>query len=230
MYPIMVVINNISSSPSSSSSNKENIENDYKSYSMKKGIGFGAFGGFIAAIAFTGIILFLSVFFNFPAGSFLVALGEIVSAGYNNIDVSVITGMTGFSLILFQGIVLGIIFGALISSIKKFYPINKKKGIIEGLVMGFISFLIIGLPLVYSLSSNMDEVLANYPDSLLSTKGSNNYNMALSSVSAFFPITINMFIIGYLFYGFLLGGIITLAYSIYHFDIVKIKESKEVRS
>lgn len=228
MYPNMV-INNISSSPSSSSSNEENIENDYKSYSMKKGIGFGAFGGFIAAIAFTGIILFLSVFFNFPTGSFLVALGEIVS-GYNNIDVSIITGMTGFSLILFQGIALGIIFGALISTIKKFNPINKKKGVIEGLVMGFISFIIIGLPSVYSLSSNMDKVLVSYPDSLLSTKGLNNYNMTLSSVSAFFPITISIFIIGYLFYGFLLGGIITLAYSIYHFDIVKIKESKEIQS
>jgi len=220
-------INNV---PSSSSSIKQDNENHYKSYSVKKGIGFGAFGGFIAAVAFIGIILFLPIFLNLPVGTFLVALGEMVNGYDSNIDVSVTTGMTGFSLILFHGIIIGIIFGIVISGIKKLNPINKKKGVIEGLVTGFISFILIGFPLIYSISNNIDNVLTSYPDSLLSTEELGNYNMNIHSMSIFLPITISIFLIGYLFYGFLLGGIITLAYSIYQFDLVKIREeNKEIQ-
>lgn len=219
-------INNVSSS----SSIKQDNENHYKSYSIKKGIGFGAFGGFIAAVAFIGIILFLPIFLNLPVGTFLVALGEMVNGYDSNIDVSVTTGMTGFSLILFHGIIIGIIFGIVISGIKKLNPINKKKGIIEGLVTGFISFILIGFPLIYSISNNIDNVLTSYPDSLLSTGELGNYNMNIHPMSIFLPITISIFLIGYLFYGFLLGGIITLAYSIYKFDLVKIREeNKEIQ-
>ncbi len=209
--------------PTSSST----IDKNYKSFSIKKGIGFGSFGGFIAAIVFAGILLFLPVILNFPIGTFFIALGELIFGFQEGFDVSIITGITGFSLILIQGILLGVIFGLVTSAITKLHPINKKKGLLEGLFMGIISFIILGIPLVYLILNNINQILSSYPESLLSIKGLGEYTTSVASVSPLFPIMFSIFLTSYIFYGILLSGIITLAYAIYHYDLnTLLKETK----
>lgn len=216
----MAIDPNYSSTSSYSSSD---LENNYKLYSVKKGVGFGAFGGFISILVFTGIILFIPIILNYPVGTFFIALGEMVF-GFNQFDVSIITGITGFSLILLQGIILGMIFGLVISSITKLHPTNKKRGIIQGLSMGIISFIIIGIPLVYLIVNNLNQVLITYPESLLSIKGLSGYAITATSDFPLLLTTFSIFFIGYIFYGILLGGIVTLAYSVYNYSLHNIKE------
>ena len=55
-----------------------------KQYSVKKGAGYGAFGGFIAAVSFTGIMLWMSTIFNFPVGTFIHTLGTSTSQGMSD--------------------------------------------------------------------------------------------------------------------------------------------------
>jgi hypothetical protein len=88
------------------------LSKKYKSYNLKKGIVFGAMSGFVASIAFTGLILFMSVLFKYPEGAFLDALG-ISIVGLNNDIVSI--GLASLAIILTQGIIIGIIFGIIIS-------------------------------------------------------------------------------------------------------------------
>jgi hypothetical protein len=208
------------------SSSSSTIDKNYKYFSIKKGLGFGAFGGFIAAIVFAGILLFLPVILNFPIGTFFIALGELIF-GFQEFDISVTTGITGFSLILIHGILIGIVFGFVTSSVTKLYPRNKKKGIVQGLCIGIISFIIIGIPLVYYLLDNINQILSIYPGSLLSIKGLGEYTTSVSSFSQLFPITFSIFFISYIFFGILLGGIVTLAYAVYHYDLNNIKEEKK---
>jgi len=90
-----------------------------------------------------------------------------------------------------------------------------------------LSFIIIGIPLVYYLLDNINQILSTYPGSLLSIKGLGEYTTSVSSFSQLFPITFSIFFISYMFFGILLGGIVTLAYAVYHYDLNNMKEEKK---
>jgi hypothetical protein len=202
------------------------LSKKYKSYNLKKGIVFGAMSGFVASIAFTGLILFMSVLFKYPEGAFLDALG-ISIVGLNNDIVSI--GLASLAIILTQGIIIGIIFGIIISKIKALNPSNKKKGIILGLITGLISFVILYLPMVYistgyqNLFSKSLSIIS--PSSFLSTRGIETIN--LNMLPNHMPVESMLIwgLISYLIYGLVTGGIITLAYSVYNYDIREIEQT-----
>jgi hypothetical protein len=197
----------------------------YKSYDLKKGIVFGAMGGFVASIAFTGLILFLSLLFNYPEGAFLDALG-ISIVGLSNDIVSI--GLASLAIILAQGIIIGIIFGIIVSKIKILNPSNKKKGVILGLITGLISFIILYLPMVYistiyqNLFSKSLSIISS--SSFLSTRGLETINLNLLPNHIPAESLLIWGLISYLIYGLVAGGIITLAYSVYNFDIQEIEK------
>ncbi len=198
----------------------------YKSYDLKKGIVFGAMGGFVASIGFTGLILFMSVLFNYPEGAFLDAVG-ISIVGVRDDIVSI--GLAALAIIFIQGIIIGILFGIVISKIKLLNPSNKKKGIILGLITGLISFITLYLPMMYistayqNLFSKFLSILSS--SSFLSTRGIETVN--LNMISNHIPIDSVLIwgLISYLIYGFITGGIITLAYSVYNYDIREIEQT-----
>ncbi len=198
----------------------------YKHYDLKKGIVFGAMGGFVASIGFTGLILSMSVLFGYPEGVFLDALGILI-IGHNNAISSM--GLAALAIILIQGIIIGIIFGIVISKIKVLNPSNKKKGVLLGLVTGIVSYIVLYIPMVYSsaiyqnLFSKSLSIISS--SSFLATRGTETMHMNL--ISNHLPMD-NMLIwglISYLIYGFISGGIITLAYSIYNYDIREIEQT-----
>jgi hypothetical protein len=94
--------------------------NQSQSYSTKKGITVGAFGGFIASVAFIGIMLWLPLISSLPIVIFLHALGlsvikPIENVGYSSDDVDngggdsgsvdiTRIGLVAFGLVLAQGV------------------------------------------------------------------------------------------------------------------------------
>lgn len=198
-------------------------------YSIKKGIGYGAFGGFIAIVAFTGLMLWMPIIEGLPTGSFIAALGSSVVGVTSD---AVLRGIIGFGLILAQGIIIGIIFGIITSKVKPLQPSGKKKGISYGLAAGIIAFVILYAPFISTISSDpIRYVPADTYTMGVQTGGNNNSNNKLiyspSSIVMNLPVTLGYGIFAYLVYGFLLGGIVTLAYSVYHFDLQRIEEHND---
>jgi hypothetical protein len=196
-----------------------------KQYSVKKGAGYGAFGGFIAAISFTGIMLYMPFIFHFPEGTFIYTLGTIVTGIKSD---PVISGLAGFAILLIQGIVVGVIFGVVTSKVKALHPSHKKKGVGLGLATGIIAFLVLYLPVMLSVYPQLlSRAFTSYPTAELTTRGIQSYNnMILSSYPKYLPGIIGLGALAYLVYGFFMGGIITLAYSVYNFDLMKMKEKE----
>jgi hypothetical protein len=197
-----------------------------KQYSVKKGAGYGAFGGFIAAISFTGIMLYMPFIFHFPEGTFIYTLGTTVTGIKSD---PVISGLAAFSIILIQGIVVGIIFGVVTSKVKALHPSHKKKGVGLGLATGIIAFLVLYLPVMLSVYPQLlSRAFTSYPTAELTTRGIQSYNNMIisSSYPKYLPGILGLGIFSYLVYGALMGGIVTLAYSVYNFDLMKMKEKE----
>ncbi len=196
----------------------------YKPYDLKKGIVFGAIGGFVASIGFTGLILCMSILFGYPEGAFLDALGILIVSHSSEV---ISIGLAAFTIILIQGIIIGIIFGIIISKIKLLNPSNKKKGSLLGLVTGIISFVILYLPMTYisaiyqNLLSKSLSIISS--SSFLNTRGTEIINSNLISHQVSINNILIWGLISYLIYGFVTGGIITLAYSVYNYDIKEIE-------
>jgi hypothetical protein len=197
-------------------------------YSVKKGIGYGAFGGFIAIVAFTGVILWMPITQGLPTGTFIAALGSSVAGMTPD---AVLRGVIGFGLVLAQGLIVGIIFGIVTSKTSALHPSSKKRGISFGLATGIIAFVVLYLPFVSTITSNSTK---NAPADAYTmgvhtgnNKNSINTDKLIyypSSTSASIPATFGFGLFAYLVYGFILGGIVTLAYSVYHFDLKRIQE------
>ena len=198
-----------------------------KQFNAKKGAGYGAFGGFIAAVSFTGIMLWMPLIFDFPVGTFLHTLGASITGVQND---PVISGLAAFSIILIQGIFVGVIFGVVTSKVKALHPSNKRKGAIFGLITGIIAFLVLYLPLILTVYPHLlVTTFATYPTSELSTRGlEDHHSVNTSSYPMYLPGILGLGFFAYLVYGFFMGGIVTLAYSVYSFDLAKMEEkSKE---
>jgi hypothetical protein len=206
-------------------------EKDHKSYSNKKGIGFGAFGGFIAAVVFAGIILWMPLVLGFPVGTFLRAIGLFIMNPMSTND-PVVIPLTGFVIILVKGIVVGIIFGIITSKVNRLHTSSKKKGIGLGLVAGIIAYLVLFVPAILTLFPELlSKALETYPQTQLSINGLSDYNTSIKSNSSMYVYnTLGLGIIAYLIYGFIMGGIVTLGYSVYHFDLEKLMEGRATQA
>jgi hypothetical protein len=198
-------------------------------YSLKKGIGYGAFGGFIAIVAFTGIMLGMPIIQGLPTGSFIDALGLLILGTASD---QVLGGIVGFGIILAQGVIVGIIFGIVISKIKILHPYNNRRGIYFGLATGTIAFLVLYLPgILATISTSLVKYTPADVYTMGTQTGNNNnnnksttYSSSSSIVTQHLPITLAFGIFAYLVYGFFVGAIVTLAYSVLHFDLKRMEE------
>jgi hypothetical protein len=208
----------INSSSSSSSSLK------HKAYDKRKGIVFGAIAGFVAAIAFTGMILCMSALFRYPEGAFFDSIGILILGNTSSIES---IGLSSLTIVLIQGILIGIIFGLITSKIKAFNPSRKWKGVGLGLLTGIISFIVLYLPMIYwsSIYQNLfSKTISIFSSSIfLSTRGTE------AIVSTHIPMNSMIIwgLVSYLVYGFIMGGIVTLAYSVYNFDRKEIEKAEK---
>jgi hypothetical protein len=226
------------------------LEPKYPHPSVKRGITVGAFGGFIASIAFIGIMLWLPIIFDLPVGIFLHALGLSIikpvlittgndssSGGGGNAIIAigdiVHVGLAAFGLILAQGIIVGIILGIVTNKIKRLSITSKKKGIGVGLATGVIAYIVLFVSVIFSAyPSLLANSLTTYPHTIpASLEGLHNtHNSATVTVqSAFISMILGYGLFAYLVYGFILGGILTWATSVYKFNLSKSVELEKHR-
>ena len=131
-------------------------------------------------------------------------------------------GLAAFGLVLAQGVIVGIIFGIVTSKIKRLHISNKKKGAGLGLATGVIVYIVLFVAVTLTVyPSLLTSALTRYPQTtLFSLQGTQTHIMTGPGSYLFTILGYALF--AYLVYGFILGGILVWAYSIYNFDLTKL--------
>lgn len=199
-----------------------------ETYSAKNGIGYGVFGGFIAIVASTGIILLIPVVQGLPTGAYVHALGTTIFGARNE---SIVTGLAGFGIFLVQGILVGTIFGIVTSRIAALHPSNKKRGIAFGLATGIVTFAVLFLPITLAIYPQLALISTRYPPADVLTMGQQSGGSITWDPSYFphFSATFGLGILAFLVYGVVLSGIVSMAYSVYHFDLRRITKGDQLQ-
>jgi len=193
--------------------------------SIKVGTVYGGFAGLIAGIAFTGLILSLPTFFNFPTGVFIQALGQpimdqISSALTLSGSDPVALGFAGFLTIIVQSVVIGITLGIISVKAKPLYISSKKRGIAIGIGTGVTAFLVLYIPVILTTYiSLLSAALSNFSPTEFSFEGHSNHNLEPPSEGEYLAVMLTWGFLSYIIFGFFLGGILRWAYSVRKFDI-----------
>jgi hypothetical protein len=107
-----------------------------------KGIIFGAIGGFVGGLVMYAIMSGVMETIGMGANCFAVILALITGQPFSNSLVPI-----GFAIHLIASIVIGAIFGVVISSINKLRVNGFARGIGFGVAAGLIAFVILFLPI-----------------------------------------------------------------------------------
>ena len=113
-----------------------------RGYSISKNIALGAIGGFVAGLVMAPFLMISGVLVDMPPDTMPAAMGLMFGAFSK--DTAVIVG---FGMHMLTSVIIGVIFGAVTSLIKKFWITGFEKGIIEGLITGMIAFVVLFIPI-----------------------------------------------------------------------------------
>ncbi|MFY9797877.1 MAG: hypothetical protein WAK17_19805 [Candidatus Nitrosopolaris sp.] len=190
-------------------------------YNVRKGMEYGAFAGFIASIAFIGVMLWLPLILSLPVGVFLHALGLSVITPIVNGD-AVHVGLVAFGLVLAQGVLVGIIFGMVTSKIKRLHIYDKRKGVALGLATGVIAYLVLFVTVALTIyPALLTSALTKYPQTILfSLQGTHAHITTIPG--SYLSMILGYGLFAYLIYGFILGGILVWTYSVYNYVFTKL--------
>jgi hypothetical protein len=194
-------------------------------YNVRKGMEYGAFAGFIASIAFIGVMLWLPLILSLPVGVFLHALGLSVITPIVNGD-AVHVGLVAFGLVLAQGVLVGIIFGMVTSKIKRLHIYDKRKGVALGLATGVIAYLVLFVTVALTIyPALLTSALTKYPQTILfSLQGTHAHITTIPG--SYLSMILGYGLFAYLIYGFILGGILVWTYSVYNYVFTKTTNEK----
>jgi hypothetical protein len=194
-----------------------------RQYNLRKGMGYGAFAGFIASMAFIGVMLWLPLVLSLPVGAFLDALGLSVIAPIVNGD-TVHVGLVTFGLVLAQGVLVGIIFGMVTSKIKKLHIYNKRKGVAMGLVTGIVAYSVLFVTVASTIfQALLTSALTKYPQTISFSLQGTHAHIPTTSGS-YLSTILGYGLFAYLIYGFILGGILVWTYSVYDYVLIKLAQ------
>jgi len=111
-----------------------------KIYSPKKGVTAGTIGGIVGGIVMLVPMMLMMSMMNLPADLFPMLIGSIMNQMQQSASIS------GIGVHLVTSLIIGVIFGAVISS-SKLSVTSFKKGIPLGIGAGIISFVVLFLPM-----------------------------------------------------------------------------------
>ena len=111
-----------------------------KIYSPKKGVTSGTIGGIVGGIVMLVPMMLMMSMMNLPADLFPMLIGMAMNQMQQSASIS------GIGVHLVTSLIIGIIFGAVISS-SKLSVTSFKKGIPLGIGAGIISFVVLFLPM-----------------------------------------------------------------------------------
>ena len=106
-------------------------------------------------------------------------------------------------------------------------------GVGFGLATGIIAFVILYMPFISTITSNpIGHTPADTYTMGVQTSNNNSNKLIYSPSSVFMsiPVKFGFGIFAYLVYGLIMGGIVTLAYSVYHFDLRRMEEHNFLQS
>jgi hypothetical protein len=170
------------------------------SYSMiDKSIMFGAIGGFVAGLVMAPFIMITAILAGMPPDTMLIAMGLIFGPSSSK-DIAM---MVGFGMHMLTSILIGIIFGAVISLVKKLWITGFGKGIIEGLVTGMIAFVVLFIPISIGV---MPPILMKMAMQMNPTM---TEQQIMGMMQQNMPMMMGMGILEHLVYGAVLGAVTT---------------------
>src|ERR687898_1238762 len=170
------------------------------SYSIiGKSIMFGAIGGFVAGLVMAPFIMITAMLAGMPPDTMFIAMGLIFGPSFSK-DAAT---MVGFGMHMLTSILIGIIFGAVTSLVKKFWITGFGKGIIEGLIAGMIAFVVLFIPIS----------MAAMPPILMEMAMQMNPTMTEQQIMGMMqqnmPMMVGIGILEHLVYGAILGTVTT---------------------
>src|ERR671923_2424074 len=170
------------------------------SYSIVgKSIMFGAIGGFVAGLVMAPFIMITAILAGMPPDTMLIALGLMFDPSSSK-DIAM---MVGFGMHVLTSILIGIIFGAVTSLVKKFWITGFGKGIVEGLIIGMIAFVVLFIPISIGV---MPPILMKMAMQMNPTM---TQQQIMGIMQQNMPMVMGMGILEHLVYGAVLGALTT---------------------
>lgn len=170
------------------------------SYSIiGKSIMFGAIGGFVAGLVMAPFIMITAILAGMPLDTMLIAMGLIFGPSFSK-DAAT---MVGFAMHMLTSILIGIIFGAVVSLVKKFWITGFRKGIIEGLITGIIAFVVLFIPISTGV---MPPILMKMAMQMNPTM---TEQQIMGMMQQNIPMMMGLGILEHLVYGAVLGAVTT---------------------
>jgi hypothetical protein len=111
----------------------------HSSIFIGRSIGFGAIGGFVAGLVMVPFLMITAILAGMPPDTMPIAMGLMFGTSATKESAMIV----GFGMHMLTSILIGIIFGAVTSLVRKLMITGFRKGIIEGLITGMIAFVVL---------------------------------------------------------------------------------------
>ena len=165
-----------------------------KSYSTKRGVGAGAIGGIAAGAVMLIPMMLMMPMMGLPSDIFPILTGMIMGQSQES------AAMAGIVIHFVPSIIIGVIFGALISS-SKLSITSFKKGIPLGIAAGVISFVVLFLPLIMTV---MPPIMLQL---MLMMNPGAPQEMIMQQLQSMRPMILGGALFSHVVYGIILGAL-----------------------
>jgi hypothetical protein len=160
-----------------------------------KSVLFGAIGGFVGGLVMIPFMMLTAMMAGMPANTIPVAMGLAFGAN----QTSAMTG--GLGMHMLTSALIGVVFGAVTSSVSKLRITGFRKGIAEGLITGMIAFAVLFVPVSMVV---MPPVLIEIMTQMNSTM---TQQQAMGMLQQGMPMMTGIGVLEHLVYGAVLGAI-----------------------
>ncbi len=166
-------------------------------YNTKKSIGAGTIGGIVAGIVMLAPMMVMMSMMSLPSDLFPKLLGLTIGLTPDSAT------MAGMALHFVGSILIGLVFGVVVSS-SKLSITSFKKGIGLGIATGAVSFVVLFLPMMMIVftSSMMNLMIMMNPGA--------TQEMIMNQLQSMQPVILSGSIIAHLIYGAVLGVMTSL--------------------
>lgn len=166
----------------------------HQNYQVGRSIAYGAAGGIVAGLVMAPFLMLTAIMTGMPANTMVVAMGLGFGASQDN------AMMVGFGMHLVTSVLVGMIFGVVIS-IRGLRIASFGKGIGEGLIAGMVAFAVLFVPIgMYVMPPVLVEMMMTMDPSLTQQQAGNALQQGM-------PLMIGMGVLEHLVYGAVLGAV-----------------------
>ncbi len=160
-----------------------------------KSILFGAIGGFVGGLIMIPFMMLTAMMAGMPGNTMLVAMGVAFGANQND------AMTTGLGMHMLTSALIGVVFGAVTSSVSKLRITGFGKGIAEGLITGMIAFVVLFVPISVAV---MPPVLI---EMMMQMNPGMTQQQTMGMLQQGMPMMIGIGVLEHLVYGAVLGAI-----------------------